>query len=306
MEEPHQKVNRVSLLVPVGSQSLNANFSHAKSMTLSMESMGQQTRRTLGQAQVSIGKFDGQKHLAFTHPLSHIWPHQPIPRVGTVPMQRKLLKRQQMQYVFHSLPLMDSDSLNNFVKGCQKAAYCLYQLTTCRRPFNCQGERSICTCQGFIWCGINRRQPHDWPRCVQTQIYTLYVGLTQVELVLTMYEKGGGKFGRHSWTKECRNIGLLSYMVVQVWRQSVGQRCQFKTVHGPSSHLALPRFAHIPSTSFLSAIPIGFASRNEHGIEINSIFMDSVFGKLITSKPMIIRSVLNLQTKIASKNDEDV
>ncbi|KAH9005407.1 hypothetical protein EDB86DRAFT_2784192, partial [Lactarius hatsudake] len=70
-------------------------------------------------------------------------------------------------------------------------------------------------------------------------------------LVLTMYEKGGGKFGRHSWVNECRNVGLISYMVVQVWRQSLGQRCQFKTIHGPSSHLALPRFAHIPSTSFL-------------------------------------------------------
>jgi hypothetical protein len=127
----------------------------------------------------------------------------------------------------------------------------------------------------------------------------------QSELVLTMYEKGGGKSGRHSWTKECRNIGMLSYIVVQVWRQSSGQRCQFKTVHGPSSHLALPRFAHIPSTSFLSALPIGFASRNEHGIEINSFFMDTVFGKLIPSKSLIIKSVRSLQARTSSKNDEE-
>ncbi|KAH8987036.1 hypothetical protein EDB92DRAFT_2069588 [Lactarius akahatsu] len=123
--------------------------------------------------------------------------------------------------------------------------------------------------------------------------------------VLTMYEKGGGKFGRHSWVDECRNIGLISYMVVQVWRQSLGQRCQFKTIHGPSSHLALPRFAHIPSTSFLYTLPIGFSSRNEHGIEINRIFMDTVFGKLITSKSSIIGSVKSLQAKTSSKNDED-
>jgi hypothetical protein len=124
-------------------------------------------------------------------------------------------------------------------------------------------------------------------------------------LVLTMYEKGGGKYGRHSWTKECRNIGMLSYIVVQVWRQSLGQRCQFKTVHGPSSHLALPRFAHIPSSSFLCTLPIGFTSRNEHGIEINSFVMDDTFGKLLTSKSLIIRSVLSLQSKASSKNDED-
>jgi hypothetical protein len=66
----------------------------------------------------------------------------------------------------------------------------------------------------------------------------MQVSLTQAELVLTMYEKGGRKIGQHSWTKECRNIGLLSYIVVQVWRQSLGQRCQFKTVHGPSSHIS--------------------------------------------------------------------
>jgi hypothetical protein len=127
----------------------------------------------------------------------------------------------------------------------------------------------------------------------------------QPVLVLTMYEKGGGKYGRHCWTKECQNIGMLSYIVVQVWRQSLGQRCQFKTVHGPSSHLALPRFAHIPPTSFLFALPIGFASKNEHGIEINHMFMDNVFGKLITSKSLIISSVLRLQAKSSSKNDDD-
>ena len=128
---------------------------------------------------------------------------------------------------------------------------------------------------------------------------------SQTELVLTMYEKGGGKSGRHSLAEECRNIGRLSYIVMQVWRQSSGQRCQFKTIHGPYSHLALPRFSHIPSTSFLSALPIGFASRNEHGIEINSFFMDGVFAKLIPSKPLIIRSILSLQAKTSSKNDED-
>jgi hypothetical protein len=128
---------------------------------------------------------------------------------------------------------------------------------------------------------------------------------SQTELVLTMYEKGGGKSGRHSWTKECRNIGMLSYIVVQVWRQSSGQRCQFKTIHGLSSHLALPRFAHIPSMSFICALPVGFASRNEHGIEINSFFVDTVLGKLTPSKSLIIRSVHSLQAKTSSKNDED-
>lgn len=120
-----------------------------------------------------------------------------------------------------------------------------------------------------------------------------------------MYEKGGGKYGQHSWTKECHNIGILSYIVMQVWHQSLGQLCQFKMVHGPSSHSVLPCFVHIPSTSFLYTLPIGFTSRNEHGIEINSHFMDTVFGKLITSKLLVIGSVLSLQANISLKDDKD-
>ncbi|KAI9438716.1 hypothetical protein H4582DRAFT_2146243 [Lactarius indigo] len=123
--------------------------------------------------------------------------------------------------------------------------------------------------------------------------------------VLTMYEKGGGKAARHAWVGECRNIGLISYMVVQLWRQSLGQRCLFKAIHGPSSHLALPRFAHIPSTSFLYALPVGIASRTGSNIEINALFMDTVFGKLLTSKLSITGSVRSLQAKSSSSKDEE-
>jgi hypothetical protein len=128
--------------------------------------------------------------------------------------------------------------------------------------------------------------------------------ITQLIVVLTMYEKGGGKVARHAWTGECRNIGLISYLVVQLWRQSLGQRCLFKVIHGASSHLALPRFAHIPSVAFLYAIPIGFASRKGSDIEINAHFMDTVFGKLLASKPLITTSVRNLQVKSSSLKDE--
>ena len=120
-----------------------------------------------------------------------------------------------------------------------------------------------------------------------------------------MYEKGGGKAARHAWTGECRNIGLISYMVVQLWRQSLGQRCLFKAIHGPSSHLALPRFAHIPSAAFLYTLPAGFASRNGDNIEINAYFMDTVFGKLLNSKSSITGSIRNLQTKLSTSKDEE-
>ena len=120
-----------------------------------------------------------------------------------------------------------------------------------------------------------------------------------------MYEKGGGRVARHSWVKKCWNIGLLSYAVVQLWRQSLGQRFLFKAIHGPSSHLALPRFAHIPSALFLYALPAGFASRIGDDLEINSYFMDTIFGKLHSSKSSIIASVRNLQAKSSSLKDED-
>ena len=61
-----------------------------------------------------------------------------------------------------------------------------------------------------------------------------------------MYKKGGGKYRCHSWTKECQNMGMFSYIVVQLWCQSLGQRCQFKTIHGPSSLCPHPfHFIHL-------------------------------------------------------------
>ena len=132
--------------------------------------------------------------------------------------------------------------------------------------------------------------------------------IIQLITVLTMYEKGGGKVARHAWTGECHNIGLLSYLVVQLWRQSLGQRCLFKAIHGASSHLALPRFAHIPSAAFLYAIPIGFASRTgkdiTKDITINAHFIDTIFGQLLASKSSITASVHTLQAK-SSLKDED-
>jgi hypothetical protein len=95
------------------------------------------------------------------------------------------------------------------------------------------------------------------------------------------------------------------YVVVQLWCQSLGQRCLFKAIHGPSSHLALPRFAHIPSAAFLYTLPAGFASRNGNDIKINAYFMDTVFRKLIDSKSSITGSVCNLQAKLSSSKDEE-
>ena len=120
-----------------------------------------------------------------------------------------------------------------------------------------------------------------------------------------MYKKGGGRVARHAWVGECRNIGLVSYMIVQLWRQSLGQRCLFKAIRGASSHLALPRFAHIPSTSFLYVLPAGFASRNGTDIEINAFFMDTIFGKLLTSRSLVTGSVRTLQAKSSTSKDEE-
>src|SRR6266702_4750420 len=72
-----------------------------------------------------------------------------------------------------------------------------------------------------------------------------------------------------------------------------------------SSHLSLPCFAHIPSTSFLYALPAGFASRNENDIEINAFFMDTVFGKPLTSRSLITGSVCSLHAKSSSSKDEE-
>ena len=124
-------------------------------------------------------------------------------------------------------------------------------------------------------------------------------------IVLTMYEKGGRRVAWHAWIGECQNIGTILYMVVQLWQQSLGQWCLFKAIHGSSSHLALPHFAHIPSTSFLYALPAGFASRKGDDIKINVFFMDTVFAKLFSLKSLITECVHNLQSKSSSSKDEE-
>ena len=151
-------------------------------------------------------------------------------------------------------------------------------------------ESDLMICQGML--------------CCSSRGFVINLMITQL-IVLTMYEKGGGRAARHAWIGECQNIGIISYIVVQLWRQSLGQRYLFKAIHGPSSHLALPRFAHIPSTSFLYALPAGFASRKGDDVEINAIFMDNVFAKLFSSKSLIIGCVHNLQSKSSSSKDEE-
>ena len=64
--------------------------------------------------------------------------------------------------------------------------------------------------------------------------------------------------------------------------------------------MALPCFAHIPSTSFLYVLPTGFASGNGTDIKINVCFMITIFGKLLTSRSLVTGSVRTLQAKTSS------
>ncbi len=61
-----------------------------------------------------------------------------------------------------------------------------------------------------------------------------------------------GKPGAHSWVSSAESIGSLSYIVVQLFEPAY--RRLFRSIHQKYSSMAVSRFAHLPSNSFLVTV----------------------------------------------------
>ncbi|KDR83159.1 hypothetical protein GALMADRAFT_206799 [Galerina marginata CBS 339.88] len=120
--------------------------------------------------------------------------------------------------------------------------------------------------------------------------------------VLTMYERGGGKAAKHGWVSEASSVGSVSYLPSQIWAQNRGRN--FKAHWGSTSHMRLPRFAHLPAAAFLYFIPSSAIRLiNDAFLELNAKFYDDVFTNLTSQKPLIVVAVKNLLKTRRKKGD---
>ncbi|KAJ7176665.1 hypothetical protein C8R46DRAFT_889360 [Mycena filopes] len=115
--------------------------------------------------------------------------------------------------------------------------------------------------------------------------------------VITMYSKNGGKAGAHAWVPTCDTIGSLSYLVVQLYQHSYRRQFKFTDRNYPA--LGTLRFAHLPSSSFLSILPQGndteaIKTYRDH-VEIG-VRAQKIFEELRMEKEMLGKAVASLNT----------
>lgn len=71
-------------------------------------------------------------------------------------------------------------------------------------------------------------------------------------LVITLYSKTGGKYGKHGSVTVSSNVSAISYTGVQVFEHSYA--LQFRAVPQATVVLQTKQFAHLGSISFLSLL----------------------------------------------------
>ncbi len=108
-----------------------------------------------------------------------------------------------------------------------------------------------------------------------------------------MYSKGGGKAGAHSWVSSAESIGSLSYIVVQLFEPAY--RRLFQSIHQKYSSMAVSRFAHLPSNSFLVTVAEDAVKTTKDQLEI-SLPALTVFKELSDEKEKLVEAVARLNT----------
>ena len=114
-----------------------------------------------------------------------------------------------------------------------------------------------------------------------------------------MYSKNGGKAEAHSPNQRCESMGSLSYIFVQTCEHSF--RRHFKNTRRCDLSLgAINRFAHLPSNSFLTILPMevniagGMKIFSDH-VEIG-VRAYKLFEVLAAEKEGLCKSVVSLNT----------
>ncbi|KAJ7222308.1 hypothetical protein GGX14DRAFT_388124 [Mycena pura] len=112
--------------------------------------------------------------------------------------------------------------------------------------------------------------------------------------VVTMYSKGGGKSGKHSWIPAATDIGKISYVVVQTYEHSAGR--SFRRIHAASAPIGVSRFAHLSPGSVLVRIADTVNINNANGIAEISSRTAVLLKDLQKEKVGVVRMVTALNT----------
>ncbi|THG93067.1 hypothetical protein EW026_g8061 [Hermanssonia centrifuga] len=104
--------------------------------------------------------------------------------------------------------------------------------------------------------------------------------------VLTLYCRGGGKAGVHAWHENAKSIGLVSYIVMQVYELAFSKK--FRAVHRHIAALQTSLFLHVPSNHFLRMLP----SAQNLSIDGHSLELDD-------ESYAVFRDLDSLQSKAA-------
>ncbi|KAJ7211725.1 hypothetical protein GGX14DRAFT_362431, partial [Mycena pura] len=111
--------------------------------------------------------------------------------------------------------------------------------------------------------------------------------------VITMYTRGGGKAGAHSILPICDNIGVPSYLLVQIFEQNY--RRQFRQTRQKDMQLGIKHFAHITSASFLAQIPDPNIKASSINIDVGPAAYE-IFQALHNEREKIGSAVATLNT----------
>ncbi|KAF8980989.1 hypothetical protein BDQ17DRAFT_1363754 [Cyathus striatus] len=120
-----------------------------------------------------------------------------------------------------------------------------------------------------------------------------------------MYEKGAGKGGNHNWVSSSTNIGAISYIGMQVWRQLRPGHRHFHGLFGPTAKLGLPRFAHIPATAFLCEISptsIQPVPQNDSIVEMRGDMFTQTYIGISEQKELALSAAKCLKTRQKHSN----
>ncbi|THU77788.1 hypothetical protein K435DRAFT_877385 [Dendrothele bispora CBS 962.96] len=127
--------------------------------------------------------------------------------------------------------------------------------------------------------------------------------------VTSLYSKGGGKVGMHSWVTSADSIGALSYISAQLYEPS-GRRKQFNTVHVDYATVlgrGLRRFAHVPSNSFLVLVAKDNVAVVNNGVQLSD-YAWALYQDLLGERAEIVGDVAALNKRRRTKKgvSEDV
>ena len=68
-------------------------------------------------------------------------------------------------------------------------------------------------------------------------------------------QQHGAKAGTHHWQESANSIGLVSYIVAQVYKQGFPNVNKFGAVHQRVAALQAISFLHVPTNHFLRTLP---------------------------------------------------